>query len=193
MAESNCSIDFPPLPVIEGVEIRHCVGFPGYAVGNDGTVWSCRKRGAGCKRPASAWRQRIPHMIHDGHFRIDLYSFNGIAKIRAVHHLVLEAFVGPCPDGHECCHADGDAGNNALANLRWDTHSANCLDAVRHGTFNGLHKKGVHHPASKLTEAAVAFIRSDKHSLTHQTLADIFGVSRENISRVMRRETWQCI
>jgi hypothetical protein len=40
MAESKCSMDFPPFPVIEGVEFRHCPGHLGYAVGDDGSVWS---------------------------------------------------------------------------------------------------------------------------------------------------------
>lgn len=53
---------------------------------------------------------------------------------KLVHRLVLEAFVGPCPNGHECCHGDGDPSNNSLSNLRWDTSSANHYDMVRHGT-----------------------------------------------------------
>lgn len=53
---------------------------------------------------------------------------------RMVHRLVLEAFVGPCPPGMECCHFDGDSTNNHLSNLRWDTHSSNQFDRVRHRT-----------------------------------------------------------
>jgi hypothetical protein len=51
-----------------------------------------------------------------------------------IHRLVLEAFVGPCPPGLECCHNDGDRSNAALANLRWDTRSSNTLDAVQQRT-----------------------------------------------------------
>ena len=58
----------------------------------------------------------------------------GRAKTLQVHRLVLEAFVGPCPEGHECCHNDGDPTNNNLSNLRWDTPSGNALDSVLHGT-----------------------------------------------------------
>lgn len=50
-----------------------------------------------------------------------------------VHHLVLEAFVGPRPAGLECCHLDDDGENNLLSNLRWDTKSANIRDQVRNG------------------------------------------------------------
>jgi hypothetical protein len=58
----------------------------------------------------------------------------GSQSQRAVHRLVLEAFVGPCPPGMEGCHNDGDQLNNRLDNLRWDTPSNNKLDSVRHGT-----------------------------------------------------------
>lgn len=51
-----------------------------------------------------------------------------------VHRLVLMAFVGPAPAGMEACHNDGDPSNNHLTNLRWDTHSENNRDQVRHGT-----------------------------------------------------------
>lgn len=50
-----------------------------------------------------------------------------------VHVLVLEAFVGPRPDGYVACHYDDNPTNNHIANLRWDTKSANGKDAVRNG------------------------------------------------------------
>lgn len=58
---------------------------------------------------------------------------NGTTKVRRVHQLVLEAFVGPCPPGMEGCHWDDNKENNALTNLRWDTHTANMYDKVRNG------------------------------------------------------------
>jgi NUMOD4 motif/HNH endonuclease len=59
---------------------------------------------------------------------------DGTVRTVRVHRLVLTAFVGECPPGMECCHDDGNATNNMLANLRWDTHSENILDRQRHGT-----------------------------------------------------------
>lgn len=53
---------------------------------------------------------------------------------RQIHRLVLETFRGPCPDGMEGCHDNGDLTDNRLANLRWDTPSANAYDRVKHGT-----------------------------------------------------------
>lgn len=53
---------------------------------------------------------------------------------RLVHRLVLEAFVGPCPDGMECCHNDNNRLNNLVSNLRWDTRYNNVQDTRAAGT-----------------------------------------------------------
>lgn len=66
-------------------------------------------------------------------YKIITLSKGGVRSVKSVHPLVLEAFVGPRPPGMEACHWDGDKGNNALSNLRWDTKKANELDAVRVG------------------------------------------------------------
>lgn len=68
-----------------------------------------------------------------GHLHVNLKT-QARKRTVAVHALVLEAFVGPRPDGLECLHGDGDPTNNRLDNLRWGTRSENNLDAVRHGT-----------------------------------------------------------
>lgn len=60
---------------------------------------------------------------------------------RTVHSLVLTAFVGPCPDGMEGCHNDGDPANNRVTNLRWDTHTENMRDVLRHGRHPHANKK----------------------------------------------------
>ena len=54
----------------------------------------------------------------------------------AVHILVLIAFIGPRPAGQYACHGNGDRTDNRVENLRWDTNSANQLDAVKHGTHS---------------------------------------------------------
>lgn len=55
---------------------------------------------------------------------------------RYVHQLVLEAFVGPRPEGAEACHNNGNRADNRLENLRWDTVSENRLDIKRMGRHN---------------------------------------------------------
>ena len=58
-----------------------------------------------------------------------------------VHELVLTAFVGPCPDGMEGCHNNGNGTDNNVLNLRWDTRSENTFDRVRHGTHHAKNRE----------------------------------------------------
>lgn len=70
-----------------------------------------------------------------GHTAVHLYRDGRETRaVMLVHRAVMEAFKGLCPPGLECCHNDGDATNNHVDNLRWDTHKANGEDAVRHRT-----------------------------------------------------------
>lgn len=55
----------------------------------------------------------------------------GMRSVVAVHRLVLDAFVGPCPPGMEACHGPTGARDNRLSNLRWDSHRENCEDRDR--------------------------------------------------------------
>jgi hypothetical protein len=69
-----------------------------------------------------------------GHMMVSLCRDAHCVK-RYVHQLVLEAFVGPMPDGKEGCHNDGNPANNHVSNLRWDTRAGNMQDAVKHQTM----------------------------------------------------------
>lgn len=52
---------------------------------------------------------------------------------RSIHVLVMEAFVGPRPEGLVIRHLDGDGMNNNLSNLAYGTPSENQFDQVAHG------------------------------------------------------------
>jgi hypothetical protein len=74
--------------------------------------------------PGKRGKGKVPYVLLSG---------GGNRHARSVHALVLEAFVGPCPDGLEACHWDGNNTNNHVTNLRWDTRTANMADMLRHG------------------------------------------------------------
>lgn len=80
-----------------------------------------------------------PNPERGGYVYVSL-SRDGQMYTRRVHRLVLEAFVGPAPEGMEGCHNDGDPANNALSNLRWSTHQENIWDKEIHGTHNNARK-----------------------------------------------------
>lgn len=50
-----------------------------------------------------------------------------------VHQLIALTFLGPCPEGKEVLHNDGNPKNNRLENLRYGTRTENILDVFRQG------------------------------------------------------------
>ena len=115
----------------------------------------------------------------------------GFVQTRLVHALVLEAFVGPAPNGMEGCHDDNDKFNNRLTNLRWDTHKANCEDRTRHG----VQVMGETCGQAVLTEVDVASIRdrAAEGILSNKEIADIFGTTGSNIGHIVKRRSWKHI
>jgi len=117
--------------------------YPAYRVGDDGSIWSRRKRimlpsGRGSKTViGKTWHpKKISKQKGKTEGRSYLYvrlSHDKKSRIFRVHRLVLEAFVGPCPEGMECRHLDGDPSNNRLENLRWGTPAENTEDKRKHG------------------------------------------------------------
>jgi hypothetical protein len=74
-------------------------------------------------------RMLRPGRMPSGHLSVALGKGNSVC----VHVIVLDAFIGPCPPGHESLHRDDVPSNNDLNNLRWGTRSENLHDAIRNG------------------------------------------------------------
>lgn len=108
-------------------------------------------------------------------------------KIRVIypHKAVLEAFVGPRPQGMEACHNNGNPFDNRLENLRWDTPRNNQLDRIKHGTSN----RGERCAAAKLTEAQVRAILADTR--LQRIIAAEYGVLQNTISRIKSGKRWK--
>lgn len=161
------------------------LGFPGYRVGDDGSVWSCLK----CPKQRAAagvWRKLQLASHKKGYLRATL-SVNKASHPRQVQRLVLLAFVGPCPDGMEACHRDGNGRNNALSNLRWDTHLANMRDAVRHGSLSA----GGFNSRTKLTAEQVRAIIADLATgMGFRETGRRYGVAHHTIRLIANRRTW---
>jgi len=87
-----------------------------YIVYPNGRVWTTKKK-----------RFMKAHKDNSGYLHISFYM-NKKKTTRLLHRVVLETFDGPCPEGMEARHLDGDKENNNILNLVWGTREENMED-----------------------------------------------------------------
>lgn len=152
-----------------------------YAISDHGVIRSIPRKGVNSsKRPISA------SFAHDGYARVVL-SKNGKRHNKMIHALVLEAFVGPRPEGFLVRHLNGDRTDNRLENLTWGTALENQRDRITHGTD----VRGEKNPQSSLTEQQVVEMRIKRHGgASLKELALEFGVTKTLVSTICRGRAW---
>ena len=161
-------------------------GFPAYEVSNYGQVrsfWGGPPR----RRFLADAPQRILSPLSDkkGYLYVGLYKNNKKHRF-FIHQLVLLAFIGPCPEGHETCHNDGIKLNNQLSNLRWDIPANNYADVRKHGS-----KKGMKHPNSKFTDTRVIQIREMvAQGKTYKEVSRTLGINYNSIKYIASYRGW---
>lgn len=152
-----------------------------YEISNLGSI---RRKAGSYNTPKT--RPVKSHIMPNGYVQAQLWMHNK-AFHRYVHRLMLEAFVGLCPEGMECCHNDGNRQNNRLDNLRWDTHLSNITDTARHGN----RCRGESQGSSKLTEADVLAIRCMIASGTpYDDICARYKISKPHVTRIKQRKVW---
>lgn len=157
------------------------IGFDDYEVSTLGRVRSHKSAEPRILKPTP---QR------SGHLQLWLRKDGETHAVR-VHRLVLEAFVGPCPEGLICSHDDDDPTNNCLSNLTWDTYSNNTKQMIKNGRRtqpNPEPRYGLEHPGHKLTKEQVIAIRNDNRS--YSAIAKDYGVATMTICRCKNRITY---
>lgn len=91
-----------------------------------------------------------------------------------IHRLVTAAFYGPCPQGHEVLHRNGNRQDNRIENLAYGTHSENVRDTYRYGGKQ-----------QKLAAEDVEAIRFGLSTgLSMKELAGMYQISISNVSRI---------
>ncbi len=163
-------------------------GFPSYRVSDAGRVQSRRRQFV---KEDGEWHDLKPVRLKHGHCCVRLYRDHA-RYFHYVHRLVLEAFVGPCPPGMECCHGKAGVKDNSLANLRWDTHKENVRDFARFGGIRReVDRKGEAHGMARLNEAQVTEIRRLRATgVGLRTLSEQFGVTQTQICRIAKGQSW---
>ena len=168
---------------------------PLYAITKDGRVWS-KPRGVfkedklGRKTyhgHNGKWLK--PGLNCHGYLSVNLYDNIGSCQHKnyLIHQLVLDAFVGPRPDGMECRHLNGVRTDNRLSNLRWGTRSENQQDSLQHGTHGGLGIYGEKHHSSKLSDydRRIILYSYSTGLFKRKELARIFNVSVDLIKKLI--------
>lgn len=82
--------------------------------------------------------------IQYGYYRVCLWGVSGRGQY-LVHRLVLDAFVGPRPDGKETSHINENRLDNRVINLCYETPKENCsrgLFSLRNSRNNHIGKTG---------------------------------------------------
>jgi hypothetical protein len=107
---------------------------------------------------------------------------------RYVHHLVLEAFAGPGPDGFQCNHKNGCKDDNRFLNLEWVTPQEN----TEHACANGLMPVGEKRSTAKMTEEDVRCARVlSAHGYSGRRLARMYGVHHTTMCDAISGRTWR--
>ncbi len=158
-----------------------------YEVSNEGRV----RRLEGVTSDGRKWKGRIlrTDTDKDGYPKLRLVDGKRHRRCK-VNRLVGEAFHGPCPEGEETRHLDGDPGNNYENNLVWGTHQVNEEDKRVHGTV----PIGTRNGNVVLSEPNVKRIRFlGASGIKSRKLGEMFGVCHTTILRVINRITWKHI
>lgn len=159
---------------------RFIPGWPGYVVSDQGRVVSLRNKEPVVLKGSPG---------KNGYPRVSLRN-GGATKYRNVHSLVMEAFVGPRPEGKEVRHLNGVSSDARLENLAYGTPVENMEDRVRHGT----HVIGEKCGTAKLSPDKVHEIVRLLESGTPQSqIANRFGVGQMAVSNINTGKTWSHI
>jgi hypothetical protein len=105
-------------------------------------------------------------------------------RLRTVHSLVAETFLGPRPPGSEVRHLDGDPLNNRVENLAYGTRIENAADRERHARTAHGERNG--NAAIRDADARTIRLIHRAGVATQDELADAFGISQAQIHNIVR-------
>lgn len=164
------------LETIRGIPCRVIQGASGYYALVSGYLVSI-KNGIRTLKPE---RRKC-----DGRARYTIMQDDGRRRRTYGSVFMLEAWVGPRPEGMEACHNNGNCRDDSLKNLRWDTTVGNKADMVAHGT----RLRGENINTAKLTEADVREIRRIGPPLRQH--AERHHVTEALICAILKRKVWK--
>jgi hypothetical protein len=152
---------------------KQAYGLPDVFITEDGNVWRNGK-------------QKKVFVAKNGYLSFAM-SVKNKTQIKTIHRVLMETFVGPCPNGMETLHIDGNRLNNDLKNLRWGTRKENVQDAMRHGTL----LIGTKNNQSKFTKENLNELKNMYESGVKKGIMALhFDVSDTTIYRIFSGKTY---
>ena len=113
----------------------------------------------------------------------------GAKKDVYVHRLVAEAFIGPCPVGHQVHHKDGNGLNNHITNLKYVTDAENKRESFRRRIFpDGIpsvvdRRFNPEDVKAMRLLAGAGFIKS--------YIGKLFNTHPNYVAKIIKRERWK--
>lgn len=155
----------------DNCEWKKVDGVIGALISDTGLVWNEGKQ-----------RLYKPEMTKKGYRSLHL-MYGAERKRKAVHQLVMEAFVGPRPEGMVVAHLDGNKENNSLSNLIYCTPRENVYQNIIHGKD----QPGCKASNAKLSEEQINYILvSDE---TVKELCEKLNVNKGTIRAIQAGKT----
>lgn len=165
---------------------------PAYEVSDHGRVRRIndRRKNPRALSPDRSYPTAQRNRTRPPYLRVAL-SVDGKKRKYCVHRLVAAAFIGPCPEGHQVNHKDGDKSHNRPENLEYVT----LLENMRHATHvlkRQMGQRGSDHYSAILTDADVIQIRHLRAGgMKLQQIAERFNTIKQNISMICTGKQWK--
>lgn len=167
-----------------------------YQVSNLGRVRSLEHKVTQAGRSGSichcVYKGRIlkPEVGVSGRLRVALCKNNKVKRF-FVHRLVLESFVGPCPEGKVGCHRDDNCLNNVPENLYWGTVQENIQDEIR----NDKVRRGEDNGTSKITSDIAKLVKENclTKQLKRKDFCEKYNITIWIYKHIQSNTTWKHI
>lgn len=156
-----------------------------YEVSDFGNVRSKLKKGNHRNKVGQEWR--LLSQSSDRGYRSVSLPVAGHYRRQFVHRLVLLSFIGPCPDGMEVAHLNGNPSDNRLENLKYCSHKDNESHKKAHGTCPIGESNG----QSVMQGWQVAEIKYlASKSVPQGKIASLFDISHKLVSAILTGSGW---
>lgn len=162
--------------------LKEIEGYPLYFASEDGRIISKKTENHPIELKSRKNRR--------GYLYVNLCK-NGKYRSITIHRLIAKAFLEEYDPKLQVNHKDGNKENNNIQNLEMVTMSQN----IRHAIENNLLpvKQGEEKPVAKLKNQEVLDIRElwKTRKYSQRKLAEIYGVSRWTIKKIVEGQTWK--